>query len=191
VSSKGKYPTPKKPAITRNRDWRIPFLLALAESGNVTAACSAAMVDKTTAYERRQTDAEFGRRWKEALSEAADLLELEARRRAEKGVDEPIVYQGELAGQWVDEGGNPCQKGTPNAKFMPLTIKKYSDTLLIFLLKGIRPKKYRETLSVKHSGKIKHKHGATKSLLAKIKGDEKASEALSILASRMKQPNVN
>jgi hypothetical protein len=182
--------TPKR-AITRNRDWGQPFLLELAATGNVSAACSEACIDRVTAYNRRRDDPVFRQRWQDALNQAADLLELEARRRAEKGVDEPVIYQGTIAGQWLNEDGVVCKHDDPGAKFIPITIKKYSDTLLIFLLKGIRPKKYRETLSVKHSGKIKHKHGATKSLLAKIKGDEKAAEALSVLASRMKQPNVN
>jgi hypothetical protein len=31
---------------------------------------------------------------------------------------------------------------------------EYSDTLTIFLLKGIRPEKYRDRADVRHSGKI-------------------------------------
>jgi hypothetical protein len=39
---------------------------------------------------------------------------------------------------------------------VPLTVKKYSDTLLIFLLNGNRPEKYRQNLKV--SGDVEHKH---------------------------------
>lgn len=180
--------TPKR-AITRNRDWGQPFLLELAATGNVSAACSAACVTRQTAYARRKDDKDFRQRWNDSLSEAADLLELEARRRAEKGVDEPVIYQGAVAGQWLNEAGEVCKHDTPGAKFVPITIKRYSDALLQFLLKGVRPKKYRETLSVKHSGKIKHKHGADKSWLAKLQGDKEAADAVKLLANRI--PNAN
>ena len=46
----------------------------------------------------------------------------EAVRRAHDGVDEPVFYQGKACG----------------------VVRKYSDTLLIFLLKGRRPEKYRD-----------------------------------------------
>ena len=34
------------------------------------------------------------------------------------------------------------------------TIQEYSDTLLIFLLKGVRPQKYRELRQTEHTGKV-------------------------------------
>jgi hypothetical protein len=37
---------------------------------------------------------------------------------------------------------------------VPYVEHEYSDTLLIFLLKGARPEKYRERADVRHSGKI-------------------------------------
>lgn len=49
-------------------------------------------------------------------------LEDEAHRRAFDGVDEPVFYKGEDCG----------------------AVKKYSDTLAIFLLKAHAPEKYRE-----------------------------------------------
>lgn len=52
----------------------------------------------------------------------AELLEAEAVRRAYEGVDEPVFYQGSECGE----------------------VRKYSDTLLMFLLKGMMPNKYRE-----------------------------------------------
>ena len=53
---------------------------------------------------------------------AADTLEAEARRRAIEGVEEPVFHKGEQVG----------------------TLRKYSDVLLIFLLKGARPERYRD-----------------------------------------------
>ena len=51
------------------------------------------------------------------------MLEREARRRAVEGVEEPVGFY----------------KGEPSAY-----VRKYSDTLLIFLMKGARPDKYRD-----------------------------------------------
>jgi hypothetical protein len=47
-----------------------------------------------------------------------------------EGVEEPIVYQGEITN----------------------TVRRYSDTLLIFLLKARRPEKFRDNVKVEHGG---------------------------------------
>lgn len=110
--------TPKK---------RAAFLTSLIETGgNVSRACEAAGIARQRVYEWRSADADFAAAWDEAVEAGTDELEEEARRRAYEGVDEPVFYQGETCG----------------------TVRKYSDTLLIFLLKGRRPDKYRD--SVKH-----------------------------------------
>lgn len=106
--------TPQK--ITR-------FLTVLAETGNVRTAASHATVSTVTLYARRKTHPAFATAWDDALASAMDLvLEPEATRRAVVGVLEPIYYQGAKVG----------------------TVRKYSDRLLIFLLKGGKPEKYKE-----------------------------------------------
>jgi hypothetical protein len=101
------------------------FLEVLAKTGNVSQAAEAIGVRRQTAYEHRAADPEFAKAWEAALEIAADALEAEAWRRAVDGVDEPVGwFKGEAGG----------------------TVRKYSDTLLIFLLKGARPHKYRETI---------------------------------------------
>jgi hypothetical protein len=57
-----------------------------------------------------------------AYEQAGERLEQEARRRAVEGTKKNVYYQGE-----------PCGVNT-----------EYSDTLLIFLLKGAKPEKYAE-----------------------------------------------
>lgn len=79
-------------------------------------------------YEQRRADELFAAAWDDALDQASDLLEKEARRRAHDGWDEPVF--GSL--------GNNQGSGEIG------TVRKYSDTLLIFLLKGARPEKYRD-----------------------------------------------
>lgn len=101
------------------------FIVALAETGNVTVAAQALGIGRRTIYDHTREDKEFAGRMDEAVQEAADRLEGEARRRAMEGIDEPVYQSGKLVGR----------------------VRKYSDTLLIFLLKGARPDKYRERFS--------------------------------------------
>lgn len=106
------------------------FLEALAECGNVRIAASRATLSRDALYAYRQTHADFAQGWKDALQSAMELvLEPEALRRAVEGVNEPVFHAG--------------------AKIA--TVKKYSDTLLIFLLKGGLKEKYAER--TEHTGK--------------------------------------
>ena len=57
-------------------------------------------------------------------------LEDEAIRRAREGVDEPVFYKGEHCGN----------------------VRRYSDTLLIFMLKARKPDVYRKRASIEHTG---------------------------------------
>lgn len=108
------------------------MLAALAKTGNVTAAAKIARVDRTTHYVWEREDPDYQAAAAEAMEEATDLLEKEARRRAETGTLKPVFWKGEKVG----------------------TVREYSDTLLIFLLKGQRPDKYRERSEVKHTGGV-------------------------------------
>ncbi len=107
--------------------WEKAFITALSLQGVVSYACQSAKVSRATVYEHRASHEDFAAAWDEALEVAADALELEARRRAHDGVAEPVFGR---VGK--DEDGEIG------------TIQKYSDTLLMFLLKGARPQKYRE-----------------------------------------------
>lgn len=100
---------------------REDFLFALAESGNVGKACAAAGIGRQTAYDWREADKDFAAAWDRAQTIATSLLEDESFRRAHDGVDKPVYQNGSLVG----------------------TIREYSDTLMIFLLKA-RDKKYRD-----------------------------------------------
>lgn len=142
----GQRRTSEKPA------WQAAFLSALAVNGNVYAAAKAADCSRSNAYETRNADPAFAAAWDSALEEAADRLELEAVRRAHDGVNEPVIHQGQLMGIWVDENGDRTIEGAPGAKMVPLTVKKYSDTLLIFLLKGAKPQKFRENVRQEVTG---------------------------------------
>ena len=107
--------TPKK---------RAAFLVNLAEFANITLAAKAAGWDRQSAYNYRASDPVFAAEWDDAMEQAVDLLEAEARRRALEGCDKPVFYQGEQCG----------------------VIREYSDTLAIVLLKAHRPEKFRENI---------------------------------------------
>lgn len=145
---------PSSPALTRRRDWKALFLANLAETGNVKLAADGAKVSRQSAYNHREDNKDFAARWDSAVDEAMDLLEAEARRRAVVGVDDPVIYEGKLCGVWVDDKGRQVSENTPGATLIPLTVKKYSDTLLIFLLKGGRPQKFRDTHHHTHDGRL-------------------------------------
>jgi hypothetical protein len=143
-------------------DWAPRFLERLAQTANIHAACLAAGVGRQTVYDRRNADADFARAMAEALEDACDLLEAEARRRAHDGVDEPVIYKGEPMGAWVDQGGAVVGKDTPGARLVPLTVKRHSDALLLALLKAHRPQLYRDNVRHEHTGAggqaIRHEH---------------------------------
>jgi hypothetical protein len=112
----------KRLKLTNARQER--FLKSLAETGNVTAAVAAAGTSRTRVYELRKVDPAFAARWEEAEDMAADALEAEARRRAVEGIQEPLVSAGKLV---RDDDGQP------------IAVQRYSDHLLLALLKAHRP----------------------------------------------------
>lgn len=141
--------TPKK----RPR-WTKGFLAALAQTGNIRQSCEVAGVGRTTVYTLRDEDMSFANEWEQALDESADLLEQEARRRAEQGVRRLKFHNGQLITlPAVDADGAPLLDKDNRPIMVPYVEHEYSDTLMIFLLKGIRPEKYRERQQVEHTGK--------------------------------------
>ena len=116
--------------MTAAAAWRGAFIERLKATGNVTLAASGAGVSRQQAYRTRNRNKTFRRQWDEALEQAVDLLDGEARRRAMVGVEEPVFYQGQEVG----------------------AVRKYSDPLLMFLLKAHRPHLYRDNAKVEHSG---------------------------------------
>ena len=109
---------------------RDAFLAAYEEVGTVTHAAELAGVSRNAHYMWMQDDPEYTEKFREAEKQACDRLEQEVRRRAVEGVLEPVFYQGQECG----------------------TVRKYSDTLLIFATKGALPQKYRENVSMELTG---------------------------------------
>lgn len=106
--------------------------MLLQTAGNVSTACQMVGITRQCAYYHRNEDADFSAAWDEAIQTVADAMEQEMYRRAVEGVDKPVYQQGALVGH----------------------IREYSDTLLIFALKGARPDKYRDRQEIDHKGKL-------------------------------------
>ena len=102
------------------------FLEAYIMCATITHAAGMAQITRTTHYNWLATDPEYQQAFAEAEIAATDALIQEARRRAVQGVEEPILYKGKVV----------------------KTIQRYSDNLLMFLLKGSLPEVYRERFEI-------------------------------------------
>lgn len=129
------------------------FLEALiTHGGNISAACVDSELPRAVVYRMEKEDEEFASAFREAQSHGLKALEDEARRRAFAGTDKPVFYQGEQCG----------------------SVREYSDTLMIFLLKGGMPEKYQER--IKHAGDPENplahtvKHRGSPAIMAFLEG---------------------
>ena len=98
------------------------FLAAYCHLGLLTRAARAAKVDRTTHFIWKRDDPEYAAAFELAQEIAAESLEDAAVTRARDGVDRPVFHKGKICGY----------------------VREYSDTLVIFTLKGLKPDKYKE-----------------------------------------------
>ena len=102
------------------------FLSAFAKTGVVSRACEIARVGRTNHYRWRSEDPAYQVAFKRAVAMVADLFEDEATRRAIDGVLRPTGWY----------------RGKPGGY-----VREYSDNLLMFRLKALKPE-YRERETV-------------------------------------------
>ena len=128
-------------------DWKPIFLEALRHMPIIRHACEAAGVHRVTAWRAREADEGFAAAWDDAIEDGIDKAEQEAYRRAVDGWHEPVIDKGRLAWAYerkVSEEG--IESFSPvldaNDQPVPLTVRKHSDGLLTFVLKGRRRNVY-------------------------------------------------
>jgi hypothetical protein len=133
-------------------------------------------MSRNAAYDWREDDKLFAASWDKAMRRGVSALEDEASRRGFEGVGEPLVHQGQVTYEYerdehgeiiydeyvvsTTESGDQIRAKRPrllldeNRKPVAATVRKYSDTLAIFLLKAHDPEKYRERSDVKVQGNL-------------------------------------
>lgn len=110
------------PKTIRTSRRRMRFLEVLGDCAIVTRAAEAAGGSRSAFYAWRREDADFARDWDQAVELGIAALEDEALRRVLDGIEEPVFYQGRQVA----------------------TVRKFSDPLLMFMLRARKPGRYRE-----------------------------------------------
>jgi hypothetical protein len=130
----------------KKRASQAKFLAALAQTGgNILRAALAAGIDRETHYVWLRKDPVYKEGFAVAWEEAMDILEAEAARRAFEGVPEPVFHAGKrVLDVAVDEKGEIKRNDAGKPIAVAASIRRYSDTLLMFLLNGNRSGKYRQ-----------------------------------------------
>ena len=96
------------------------LLAAYAESCNIVAACKKAKVGRSTHYRWLEQYPQYAAVFEKAKRSGSEYLESVAVKRASRGYLEPVLYQGQIATH----------------------VRRYSDGLMMFLLRGMMPEKY-------------------------------------------------
>ncbi len=130
---------------------------SLAQKGNVREATDNAGVSRSLAYGWRDKDEGFREAWDDAVNEAVDRMEREMWRRGIEGFERPVIYQGEITDTWTD----------------------YSDSLLLTLIKGHRPEKYKE----------RREHSTPPGQPMQLEAETKAGVVSSILGMIQSKPD--
>lgn len=126
----------KKEATTKRRRTtnmlQAAFLAAYSGCGRISRAAKVAKVCRDDHYRWMKGDPTYPKRFEAARQKAIGFLEDVAIQRATEGWLEPVFYKGEETG----------------------AVRKFSDLLLIFTLKGNHPEKYRERIDNRLSGEV-------------------------------------
>ncbi len=117
------------PAVTHPKKLR--FLASFASTGNVVESARHAGIQRRTHYRWRDSDPDYAREFDLAKRQSLDIVESELYRRAVGGIRELVLYR-----------GKPVRDPETNGF---LYRHKYSDALLVVLLKALAPEKYRES----------------------------------------------
>lgn len=118
-----------KVKVARDAEKRVLFLASLLETASVTESCKKLKINRPTVYLWRDQMPEFAQQWDDNMLTACDVLEDEAVRRGRDGYLRPVYQGGKKVG----------------------TERRYSDTLLMFILNGRRPEKFSRS-RVEHTG---------------------------------------
>lgn len=124
------------------------FLAAFKLTASITKAAAAAKCERGLHYRWLEDIPGYAAKFRAARREAGDTLVDEAVRRAHEGIEEPVIWQGSFS--YSKKWSKKKQDWVYGRK--PLTVRKYSDPQLMFLIKGFLPDEYRESFKAEISG---------------------------------------
>lgn len=101
---------------------RTRFLEGFRKYHVIGRAARYAGITRRQVYRWIESSEKFAAEFEDVKKEVIEQLEIEADRRAVAGVNKPVFYKGRKVS----------------------SIREYSDTLLMFRLKGLAPERYRE-----------------------------------------------
>jgi hypothetical protein len=133
------------------------FLTAYAKRGTVLGAATATKIARRSHYEWLREDAEYAAAFETANEEFIEALEASVIESATNGIEEPVIYQGQLCFEPLRDAKGEIKRdaaGKPKYSKTPLTIRKRSDVAAFFMLKAKRPNVYREHSSVEVTGSL-------------------------------------
>jgi hypothetical protein len=120
------------------------FLGAYSLTGNIKFAAGCAGVRRELHYDWRAADPEYAAAFLRAKEMAGDALEDECKRRAHKGTKEVVLYQGKpVYLEKVSADGVVTRKALQRVK--------YSDSMMMFLLSGLKSETFHERREIAHS----------------------------------------
>lgn len=136
----------KRASLTSSRNKKAAFLAAFAQCGVVTRAAEMAKVSRRSHSKWMLADPHYVTAFAEAEQESLDRLETAARIRAHDGLQRLKFYKGEP----IMVPSDPKDPGSPK---IPYVEHEYSDTLIMFLLNGGRPEKFKHNVDMTSGGK--------------------------------------
>lgn len=117
----------EKPTISKRR---AKFITNLTKTANVSRSARLAGISTSALYAHRAKTPSFAKQWDDAIGAALDDLEQDVIRRARQGVERPVFFGGSKIG----------------------SVRNYSDTLAMFVLKAKRPEVYARLNAAGESG---------------------------------------
>lgn len=109
-----------------NKFLQADFIEYMRKCGHIAHACEACGISRECYRKTYNKFPEFAKKVDEAKEFYIEAMEIEADKRARDGVDTPVYYKGKR----ID------------------VKREYSDSLLMFRLKGLKPDMYRERSDV-------------------------------------------
>ena len=116
------------------------FIATVVATDNLSAACRAVGISRTTLSRHLQEDPEFAQALQQARDEAADELEAIVRQRAVQGVPKRLWYKGE-----------PVRDPETGEQAVEV---EYNVARELALLKAAKPHKYRDRADINVAGSV-------------------------------------